>query len=122
MTETATVPSETATTTRNAASSRARSERGIRSTTAAPSRSFAETVADASNGLNEPRGIRIVVELPAEVRDVDVDQVVVADEVGAPDIVEERLADDDDARVAREDGQDVELGRRQRSRLPVHGD
>ena len=65
-----------------------------------------QPVADAADGLDR-RPVRP--ELPADLADVDVDRPGLAREVGAPDVLEERVAGQDDAGIAGEGGQQVEL-------------
>ena len=65
-----------------------------------------EPVAEAADGLDRrPVGP----ELPADLGDVDIDRPRLAGEVGAPDVLEEGVAGEDDAGVAGERREQVEL-------------
>ena len=69
-----------------------------------------EPVADAADRLDRrPVGA----ELLAHLGDVDVDRPGLAREVGAPDVLEQAVAGEDDARIAGEGGEEVELARAQ---------
>src|SRR6185503_15659940 len=65
-----------------------------------------QPVADAADGLDRwPVGA----ELPADLADMDVDRPGLAGEVRAPDVLEEHVAGQDDARIAGERRQEIEL-------------
>jgi hypothetical protein len=65
---------------------------------------------------------RFIAELAPQVGNVDVEDVVVAEEVDAPDGVEQLLAGEDHARLANEGSQEVELEDGQLDRLASPGD
>jgi hypothetical protein len=65
-----------------------------------------EAIPDAANGLD---GRSVRPELPAQLRDVDIDGPRLTGEIGAPDVLQERLATEDDSGVSGQGGQEVEL-------------
>ena len=83
---------------------------------------MSQPVTDRPNRLDEPRGRGIVAELAAEIRHVDVNEVVVADELRTPDPFEQRRSAHDDARITRECRQDPELGRGELDRRSIDPD
>src|SRR5690349_1932610 len=82
---------------------------------------IAQTVADAADRADQP-GRRPIVELVAQVADVDLDDVVVARVVVAPDPVEDRALREDAARLLDQHHQEVELARRQVDRAAAAAD
>src|SRR6185503_13032083 len=68
-----------------------------------------EPEAHAADGVDEAGVLRVVAELAAEARDVDVERLRRAEPVGVPDLVDEALARDDRAGVAHEEGEELEL-------------
>ena len=64
---------------------------------------------DAAHGAHEVGRARVIGELAAQVGDVDVDEVVVAEPVLAPDALEQLRAGEGDARRGGERVQEVEL-------------
>src|SRR5438876_1140564 len=78
--------------------------------------SFAEFVADAPNGLDKLRLVRILLDLGAQAVDVGIDRVFVSAVRIAPYAVEQLCPGKNPARMAREVHQQIELLRRQ-----VHG-
>ena len=76
---------------------------------AGPSPAGAHPVSDAADGADEVRGARVVGELAAQVGDVDVDEVVVAEPVLAPHALEQLRAAERDARLGGQRVEQVEL-------------
>ena len=76
---------------------------------ARPSPAGAHPVPDAADGGDEIRRPRVVLQLAPQVGDVDVDQVVVAEPVLAPDALEQLGAAERDARLRGERVEQVEL-------------
>ena len=74
--------------------------------------SVPQHVAGAAHGVQDAR-LAAVLELAAQVRDEDVDGVRLGEGVVAPDLVEQRLARHDDARVAHQVLEQLELARGQ---------
>ncbi len=68
-----------------------------------------ETEANASHRLDVAGSRGIVAELAAKVGNMDVEDVVVAEEVDAPDGIDQLLAGEDHARLSNERGQEVEF-------------
>ena len=65
-----------------------------------------QPVSDAAHGLDRRP---VVAQLLAQLRDVDVDRPGLAREVGAPDVLEQRVAGQDDAGIPGQGRQQVEL-------------
>ena len=79
----------------------------------------AHPVPDAADRADEVRGARVIGELAAQVGDVDVDQVVVAEPVRAPHALEQLRAAERDARLGGERVEQVELDPGQLERRAV---
>src|SRR6266511_981814 len=82
----------------------------------------AHAVADATHGLHEARAPWVVAELAAQVGDVHLDQVVVADPLGPPHPLEQPLAAPHQPRVLGERVEQVELQAGQLDRLAGEAD
>src|SRR5256885_5008959 len=80
-----------------------------------------QTVADAADRAYQARW-RSVVELVAQVADVDLDDVVVARVVVSPDAVEDGALGEDPARLLEQHHQEVELARSQVDRPAAAAD
>src|SRR5829696_1105283 len=74
-------------------------------------RYLSEPIADAAYGLDETRLLGIVAQAPAQVGDVDIDEMLVGRERMAPDAIEQGWTPEHGAGLAGEGGEKVEFER-----------